>query len=360
MSTIVVGAGIVGASTAFELARRGEPVLLLDRGEVSGGTTGLGEGNVLAGDKDAGPELELDDRRPRNVRRARSAARRRGTDPPQGLPARPPRCAHVERRGRARRAARRGRRRRAPRRARRAARARAGVDGRACPARPGSPATSSATRARSPARSPAAQTELGCEMRTGTPVDEIAVEDGRVSGVRAGGELLPASTVVLAAGPWSGPLAQTAGLPLPLEPRKGQLTRLRPPEADERFLRHKIVDGGYLLSVESADARAAGLDRDRDHLRRRGASSARLASAAASTTASTSTSHGRCERAPPGSSPTSPAVRSTTSGSASAPGCPTTCRRSAPRAASRDCWSAPATRGPASPKARSPAACWPS
>ena len=34
-------------------------VTLLDRGEVSGGTTGLGEGNVLCSDKDAGPELEL-------------------------------------------------------------------------------------------------------------------------------------------------------------------------------------------------------------------------------------------------------------------------------------------------------------
>jgi hypothetical protein len=32
-------------------------VTLLDRGGVSGGTTGLGEGNVLVSDKDAGPEL---------------------------------------------------------------------------------------------------------------------------------------------------------------------------------------------------------------------------------------------------------------------------------------------------------------
>ncbi|MCW2984418.1 MAG: hcnC1, partial [Conexibacter sp.] len=56
---VVVGAGIVGAATAWELARRGVPVVLLDRGEVSGGTTGLGEGNVLCSDKDTGPELDL-------------------------------------------------------------------------------------------------------------------------------------------------------------------------------------------------------------------------------------------------------------------------------------------------------------
>jgi D-hydroxyproline dehydrogenase subunit beta len=55
----VVGAGIVGAATASELHARGVQVALLDRGEVSGATTGLGEGNVLCSDKEVGPELEL-------------------------------------------------------------------------------------------------------------------------------------------------------------------------------------------------------------------------------------------------------------------------------------------------------------
>ena len=55
----MVGAGIVGAAVAHELALRGVAVTLLDRGAVSSGTTGLGEGNVLCSDKDAGPELDL-------------------------------------------------------------------------------------------------------------------------------------------------------------------------------------------------------------------------------------------------------------------------------------------------------------
>src|ERR671935_619156 len=55
----VVGAGIVGAATAWELSVRGVDVVLLDRGEVSGATTGLGEGNVLCSDKEVGPELAL-------------------------------------------------------------------------------------------------------------------------------------------------------------------------------------------------------------------------------------------------------------------------------------------------------------
>ena len=56
----VVGAGIVGCATAFELASRGVRVCLIDRGsEISSGTTGLGEGNVLCCDEVPGPELDL-------------------------------------------------------------------------------------------------------------------------------------------------------------------------------------------------------------------------------------------------------------------------------------------------------------
>jgi glycine/D-amino acid oxidase-like deaminating enzyme len=56
---IVIGAGIVGASTALSLTNAGFKVLILDRGSVSSGTTGAGEGNILVSDKDPGPELQL-------------------------------------------------------------------------------------------------------------------------------------------------------------------------------------------------------------------------------------------------------------------------------------------------------------
>jgi len=56
---VVVGAGIVGACCAYELARAGLSVCVVDRGGVASGTTGAGEGNILVSDKAAGPELEL-------------------------------------------------------------------------------------------------------------------------------------------------------------------------------------------------------------------------------------------------------------------------------------------------------------
>jgi len=56
---IVIGAGIVGASAALSLTNAGLKVLVIDRGAVSSGTTGAGEGNILVSDKDPGPELTL-------------------------------------------------------------------------------------------------------------------------------------------------------------------------------------------------------------------------------------------------------------------------------------------------------------
>jgi glycine/D-amino acid oxidase-like deaminating enzyme len=56
---IVIGAGIVGAACARELADAGCAVTVLDRGRPAGATSAHGEGNVLVSDKGPGPELDL-------------------------------------------------------------------------------------------------------------------------------------------------------------------------------------------------------------------------------------------------------------------------------------------------------------
>ena len=237
----VVGAGIVGTAAARELAVRGVDVVLLDAGEVCGGTTGLGEGNVLCSDKDAGPELDLclhglqmyDELEERLGDEAR--IRRKGAL-----------IVHPEEQTWAAEPARLGRLREA------------GVRGELVedvrelePELTGEVCGASFFEAdlqcdpRAIARALAREAEAaGAEVRTGARVVEI---DGGV--VLQGGERIPAGAVVIAAGPWSAPLAEHAGVRLPLEPRKGQLVQLAPAD-----VRHKVVDGSYLASVFSGDA----------------------------------------------------------------------------------------------------------
>ena len=68
----------------------------------------------------------------------------------------------------------------------------------------------------------AAVARSGASLREAR-VDELVREAGRVAGVRAGADVVAATTVVLAAGAWSGSLAPD----VPLRPLKGQILRLQ-------------------------------------------------------------------------------------------------------------------------------------
>jgi D-hydroxyproline dehydrogenase subunit beta len=245
----VVGAGIAGTAVARELAVRGVRVVLVDRAGVSEGTTGRGEGNVLLSDKDAGPELELarhglavyDELDARLGPEAR--IRRKGAlivHPDAATWAAEP--ARLER-------------------LRRAGVAAEQLDPDAVrvlePALDGPIHGASRFEAdlqcdpvriaRALARE--AQAE-GADLKLGCEVQRIALAGGRATGLETRDGRIPAGAVVLAAGPWSAALAAGAGLRLPLEPRKGQLVRLR--AADSGLIRHKVVDGSYVGSVSSA------------------------------------------------------------------------------------------------------------
>jgi D-hydroxyproline dehydrogenase subunit beta len=246
----VVGAGIVGTACARELAVRGVDVCLVDAGQVSGATTGLGEGNVLCSDVHPGPELELT---------LRGLALYDEIERRVGEPARIRRkgalIVHPDQSSWG------------PERERVARLAAAGVECRLVDpdeVRAMEPELTGELRGasffpgdlqcapRPIARALAAEAQReGARVRTGCSVQRIAVSDGSVAGLATAHGTIDAGAVVLAAGPWSANLAEDAGLPLPLEPRRGQLVRL---ERRPDFVRHKVVDGAYLASLSSPAA----------------------------------------------------------------------------------------------------------
>lgn len=247
---VVVGAGIVGAAVARELAVRGVPVTLVDRGQVSSGTTGLGEGNVLAGDKDTGPELDLtlaglplyDELEARlgdeaRIRRKGAVVVHREAETWTAEPARAARLGVPARLI-------------GPEELQRLEPALTGPAHGATVV-PGDLQCDARAIARALAREAG---EAGAEVRTGVEVEAVDMTGGRVHGVRTAAGRVTAGAVVLAAGTWTAPLAASAGVPLPLEPRKGQLVRLRAPRP--HFVVHKVLEASYLGAVRSA---AAGL-----------------------------------------------------------------------------------------------------
>jgi sarcosine oxidase subunit beta len=71
-------------------------------------------------------------------------------------------------------------------------------------------------------------TELGGEIRQSTPVTGIDTQGGRVRGVRTPRGEIAAGHVVIAAGPWAGPVGRLAGLDLPVTPSRESIITLRP------------------------------------------------------------------------------------------------------------------------------------
>ena len=72
----------------------------------------------------------------------------------------------------------------------------------------------------------AAQT-LGATVVEGE-VTGIALTDGRVTGVDVDGEPVACDAAVVTMGPWSGMAERWLGVPLPIEPLKGEILRMQP------------------------------------------------------------------------------------------------------------------------------------
>jgi len=249
---VVIGAGIVGAACARELASAGFDVVVLDRGRPAGGTTSHGEGNVLVSDKGPGAELALAQLSarlwPRLLAEIADADPRAAAateyDPKGGIV-----VATTEAGARALTAF-------------AAGQAAAGV--RAEPlsaaevaaAEPAlTPEVTAAVRYPEDAQVQPAGATLallgsalahGARLRTDTEVTGAVVRGGRLTGVRVPGEVIEADVVVNAAGPWSGLVSARLGAPIAVRPRRGEVLVTTPMPG---VVRHKVYDADYVGAV---------------------------------------------------------------------------------------------------------------
>lgn len=89
---------------------------------------------------------------------------------------------------------------------------------------------------------------LGAEFRSRTQVDEILREEGRVTGVRIGDETLVADAVLVAAASFSRQLLRPLGIRLPVRPAKGYSVTLTPRD-DNRVPLRPVVDDAMHAAV---------------------------------------------------------------------------------------------------------------
>jgi glycine/D-amino acid oxidase-like deaminating enzyme len=114
----------------------------------------------------------------------------------------------------------------------------------------------------------AAALDSGARLRTGRAVDRLACSDGRVTGVRIGDEVVAGDEIVIAAGTATPDLIGGTGFDMPLRTPPGLLAHTRPLPplingvvlAEGLHVRQK-ADGGVLLG---ADFQGGGLEGDRE------------------------------------------------------------------------------------------------
>jgi glycine/D-amino acid oxidase-like deaminating enzyme len=248
---IVVGAGVVGASCAYYLAASGARVQLLDRSFVASGSSGACEGNVLAWDKELERELPL---------------ALRSADLWAELAERLPDDFEYDRKGSVVVAETEEELAASAERAHTLAGL--GVKGEVLDAGalrreepyaahdlPGGvlyPGDAQLEPRLATAALVKAAVERGATLTIDRSVDRLTrSRDGRVTGLETSSGRISAGAVVIAAGVWTPALLETAGLSVPVTPRKGQIVVLE--RSPVRF-RRKLSEAGYVAAVEADDA----------------------------------------------------------------------------------------------------------
>ena len=102
---------------------------------------------------------------------------------------------------------------------------------------------------------------VGVQLMRDVQVTDIEVQRGRVTGVRTKtGDTVSAPTVVLATGAWSGPLAKTAGIDMPIIPRRVCCAILkRPQEIREHMTIGRDWTIGTYWRMEGPDLTLLGI-----------------------------------------------------------------------------------------------------
>ena len=257
MKVVVVGAGILGASTAYHLAREGCAVTLVDRAD-EGRATAAGAGIVcpwgsliedapsyalLAGGARYYPHL--------TALLAEEGERDLGYAQVGGLylPGDPSELDAVERRARMRAVD-------SPEAGRIERLSPDDASALFPPLRPDRPALLVSGGARVDGRRLAAGLQRAAakhRVRSVNGSAELVVGGNRVQGVRVDGALLEADSVVAAAGAWAPRLLAPAGVQLAIEPQRGQIVHLRLPGTETaRWPVLMPLNSYYLLAFEDS------------------------------------------------------------------------------------------------------------
>jgi sarcosine oxidase subunit beta len=248
---VIVGAGVVGAATAYFAALAGLSVIVVERGSIASGTSSRCEGNVLVSDKEVGPELELSLYSQRVWREDLAEyANLWEFESKGGLV--------VARSESSMRAL-----------------AELVAHQRTLGIRADMIDDISGVRELEPYINPAlaggafypddAQVqpllathqllrlarEHGAQVRTRTAVHGILTSGGRAEGVETSAGRISAGAIINCAGPWSGELAALAGVHLPVLPRRGFVLVTEPVPVT---VHHKVYAAEYVGDVASSDA----------------------------------------------------------------------------------------------------------
>ena len=225
---IVVGGGIIGCSVAWQLAKRKQKVLVVERTDVASGSAGATDGVVGYHTKKPGPQLDL---AVQSIEMFKTLNEELGMDVEYGLEAGGMQPVEDKEQWDMLSAMAEEQR-------------KSGVDIRmisaeeACRIEPNlnpdiygalySPTGGKVNPLALTVAFSRAAKRLGAEIMTNTEVTGFIIEEGRARGVVTSRGEFRANAIVNACGSWAGKVARLAGLDMPIKPRKGQLAVTEP------------------------------------------------------------------------------------------------------------------------------------